>query len=132
MHEALVVTGTCVIAAIAVLVVTPFILAWVLPGRYHIGLPLLLAAIGVGALKVLASLVAATVNSVGSAAELAWLSVIGWVSIGVALLGATVGAHWGLTGLVYGVGVGWAFRALVIGLLAVPHLRSSSVSREVK
>jgi hypothetical protein len=122
-HEALVVGGTCLGASIIVYSATPFILAWVLPGRYHISRALLLAAIGVGTLKVLASLVAATVNALGSSAQLARLSVIGWISIAVALLGAVVGARWGLTGLVYGVGLGWAFRAVVISLLAIPHLR---------
>jgi hypothetical protein len=123
-HEALVVGGTCLAASIAVYAATPFILVWVLPGRYNISRPLLLAAIGVGTLKVLASLVAATVNALGSSAELARLSVIGWISIAVALLGAVVGARWGLTGVVYGVGLGWAFRAIVISLLAIPHLRT--------
>ena len=132
LHEALVVGGTCLAASIAVWAATPFILAWVLPGRYHIGQPLLLAAIVVGTLKVLASLVAATVNALGSSAQLALLSVIGWISIGVALLGALVGARWGLTGVVSGVGLGWAFRAIVISLLAIPHLRGASLNREVK
>ncbi len=128
-HEALVVGGTCLAASITVWAETPYVLAWVLPGRYHISRPLLLAAIGVGTLKVLASLVAATVNALGSSAELARLSVIGWISIGVALLGAGVGAHWGLTGVVYGVGLGWAFLAIVISLLAVPHLRKAAGDR---
>jgi len=130
-HEALVVGGTCLAGSIAVWVATPYILDWVLPGRYHISRPLLLAAISVGTLKVLASLVAATVNALGSSAELALLSVIGWISIGVALLGAVVGARWGLTGVVYGVGLGWAFRAIVISLLAIPHLRSVPTHHEV-
>jgi O-antigen/teichoic acid export membrane protein len=131
LHEALVIGGTCLAASITVWVATPFILAWVLPGRYHISRALLLAAIGVGTLKVLASLVAATVNALGSSAELARLSVIGWVSIGVALLGAAFGARWGLTGVVYGVGLGWAFRAIVISLLAIPHLRSVPINQEL-
>jgi hypothetical protein len=131
-HEALIVGGTCLAASATVWVATPFILDWVLPGRYHIGRPLLLAAIGVGTLKVLASLVAATVNALGTSADLARLSVIGWISIGVALLGAVVGARWGLTGVVYGVGRGWTFRAVVISLLAMPHLRSVPINRDVK
>ena len=126
LHEALVVGGVCLAGALAVWVVTPFILAWVLPGRYHIGWALLLAAVSVGILKVGASLVAATVNALGSGAELARLSVIGWISIAVALLGAFGGARWGLTGVVYGVGLGWAFRAVVISLLAIPYLRSAN------
>ena len=79
----------------------------------------------------MASLVATVINALGSPPELVRLSVIGWISIGVALLGAVIGARWGLTGVVYGVGLGWAFRAIVISLLAIPHLRSASISREV-
>ncbi len=131
-HEALVVGAVCLVASIAAWVMTPFILAWFLPGRYHIGWPLLLAAISVGILKVMASLVATTINALGSPSELVRLSVIGWISIGVALLGAVAGAPWGLTGVVYGVGLGWAFRAVVISLLAIPHLRSASINREGK
>ncbi len=131
-HEALVVGATCLAASVAVWVATPFILEWVLPGRYKISRSLLLAAIGVGTLKVLASLVAATVNALGSSVELARLSVIGWISICVALLGAVVGARWGLTGVVYGVGLGWAFRAVAISWLAIPHLHSDLINRDLK
>ena len=92
----------------------------------------MLAAISVGILKVMASLVATTINALGSPAELVRLSVIGWISIAVAVLGAVAGARWGLTGVVYGVGLGWAFRAIVISLLAIPHLRSASTNREAK
>ena len=130
-HEAWVVGAVCLGASLVVWITTPFILAWVLPGRYQIGWPLLLAAISVGILKVMASLVATTINALGSPAELVRLSVIGWISIAVALLGAVIGARWGLAGVVYGVGLGWAFRAIVISLLAIPHLRSASISREV-
>jgi O-antigen/teichoic acid export membrane protein len=121
-HEALVVTATCLAAATAVLVVTPLVLTGVLAGRYQIGMPLTLAAIASGVLKVLASLFAAVVTALGSRADLFRLSVVGWISIAIALLGGAVGARWGLIGLVFGVALGWMFRALAIGVLAMPHL----------
>jgi hypothetical protein len=100
----------------------------VLAGRYEIARPLLLAAIAVGFLKVLASLVAAVVNALGSANELLRLSVTGWLSVAVALLGAAFGAHWGLAGLVLGVGSGWLFRVVTTAWLAAPHLRATSAA----
>jgi O-antigen/teichoic acid export membrane protein len=128
-HEALVIGATCIAAAIAVWWLTPFILLRVLLGRYEIAWPLLLAAIAVGFLKVIASLVAAVVNALGSASELTRLSVTGWVSIAVALLGGGFGAHWGLAGLVFGVGSGWLFRVIATAWLAAPHLRATSPIR---
>ena len=121
-HEALVVAVTCLAAAIAVVGTTPLILKWALAGRYQIGWPLMLAAITAGILKVIASLLSAVINALGSRAELVKLSVAGWVSIAVALVGSAVGARWGLTGLVFGVAMGWTYRAVTIGYLAMPHL----------
>jgi O-antigen/teichoic acid export membrane protein len=125
-NEALVIGATCLAAAIAVWWLTPFILMRVLAGRYEIAWPLLLAAIAVGFLKVIASLVAAVVNALGSASELQRLSVAGWLSVAVALFGGALGAHWGLAGLVFGVGSGWLFRVVATTWLAAPHLRATS------
>jgi O-antigen/teichoic acid export membrane protein len=124
--ESAVVVMTCLVAAIAVLWLMPLVLKWVLADRYAIGRPLLVAAIGVGFLKVIASLAAAAVNALGSRAELIRMSFIGWIAIGVALLGAAVGARWGLIGLVYGVGCGWLARALAVAYIAVPRLFSEA------
>jgi O-antigen/teichoic acid export membrane protein len=128
-NEALAIGATCLAAAIAVWWLTPLILTRVLAGRYEIAWPLLLAAIAVGFLKVMASLVAAVVNALGSASELVRLSVTGWLSVAVALLGGAVGAHWGLAGLVLGVGGGWLFRVVATAWLAAPHLRATSPAR---
>jgi vacuolar-type H+-ATPase subunit I/STV1 len=104
----------------------PVVLRTVLADRYSIGMALLVAAICVGLLKVVAALAAAAVNALGSPAEIIRLSLIGWLAIGVAVLGAAVGAHWGLTGLVYGVGFGWLTRAVAVGYIAAPHLLRES------
>jgi len=125
-NEALAIGATCLAAVIAVWWLTPFILTRVLAGRYEIAWPLLLAAVAVGFLKVIASLVAAVVNALGSAHELLRLSVIGWLSVAVGLFGGGFGARWGLAGLVFGVGSGWLFRVVATAWLAAPHLRATS------
>jgi O-antigen/teichoic acid export membrane protein len=124
-HEALVAAATCVVSGMAVWWLTPVILHLVLADRYVIAWPLLLAAIGLGVVKVSGSLAAAVVNALGSSSDLVKLSLAGWLSIGVALVGASLGARWGLTGLVYGVACGWLVRALIIGQLALWHLLHS-------
>jgi O-antigen/teichoic acid export membrane protein len=123
-RESAVVAAVCLAAGIAVLWLVPLLLNWVLADRYPIGRALLMAAICVGFLKVLASLAAAAVNALGSPADLIRMSFIGWVAIGVAVLGAGVGSRWGLIGLVYGVGCGWLTRAVAVAVIAVPRLLS--------
>jgi hypothetical protein len=130
-HETVVIGATCLAATIAVYGLTPVILKFVLAGRYQISAQLLFAAIFVGALKVSGSLAAAAVNAVGSGSDLVKLSLAGWISIVVALVGGAVGAHWGLTGVVCGVGCGWLVRALVIGWLAAPHLSAQAAGAAV-
>lgn len=121
-RESAVVAVVCVAAGVAVLWLVPLLLNWVLADRYPIGRALLLAAICVGFLKVSASLAAAAVNALGSPADLIRMSFIGWIAIGVAVLGAAVGARWGLIGIVYGVGCGWLTRAVAVGVIALPRL----------
>jgi Na+-driven multidrug efflux pump len=48
---------------------------------------------------------------------------VGWVSVGIALVAAFVGARWGLAGIIYGVGFGWIVRAVVAFALIMRHLR---------
>jgi O-antigen/teichoic acid export membrane protein len=117
---------TCLLAGTAVLWLMPLLLKWVLADRYAIGRALLVAAICVGFMKVIASLAAAAVNALGSKPELVKMSYIGWAAIGFAVLGAAIGARWGLIGLVYGVGCGWLMRALAVAYIAAPLLYSDA------
>jgi O-antigen/teichoic acid export membrane protein len=123
-RESAVVVMTCLVAGTAVLWLMPLVLKWVLADRYAIGRPLLIAAICVGFLKVIASLAAAAVNALGSRAEFVKMSYIGWAAIGIAVLGAAVGARWGLIGLVYGIGCGWLMRGAAVAYIAAPLLYS--------
>jgi Na+-driven multidrug efflux pump len=43
--------------------------------------------------------------------------------VAVAIPAAFLGARWGLTGLIYGVGFGWLVRALTALLLTLRHLK---------
>jgi O-antigen/teichoic acid export membrane protein len=126
LRESTVVAMICALSGIAVLWLMPIILRSVLADRYAVGQPLLIAAICVGVLKVVASLTAAAVNALGSRSELIAMSFVGWLSIGVAFLGAAVGARWGLIGLVYGIACGWFTRAVAVGFIAAPRLLRES------
>jgi O-antigen/teichoic acid export membrane protein len=126
LRESTVVAMICALSGAAVLWLSPIILRSVLADRYAIGQPLLIAAICVGVLKVVASVTAAAVNALGSRSELIAMSSVGWLSIGVALLGAGFGARWGLIGVVYGIACGWLVRAVGGGFVAAPRLLRKS------
>ena len=51
------------------------------------------------------------------------VNVLGWVAVAVAVVAATAGARWGLAGVIYGVGIGWAVRAGSAFYLTSRHLR---------
>jgi hypothetical protein len=55
--------------------------------------------------------------------ELAMVNLFGWVSVGLAVLAAIVGARWGLVGVIYGVAFGWLMRALAALYFTFRHLR---------
>jgi O-antigen/teichoic acid export membrane protein len=121
-HEGLVAGATCIAASLVVWWLAPVIVRTVLADRYVIPWQLLLAAILLGYVKVFGSVAAAAVNALGSGRELARLSLAGWFSIATALLAAWFGSRWGLSGLVYGVGLGWLVRAVVASQLARQHV----------
>ena len=51
------------------------------------------------------------------------MNLYGWISLALSVVGAIVGARWGLAGVVYGVGVGWVFRTLSALAIMYRHLR---------
>jgi hypothetical protein len=110
--------------------VTPIVLHHVLAGRYILSGSWILAAIAVGALKPLGAVAVAAVNAMGSARDLAIMGGIAWAACAVGFAGAWLGVRWGLTGLVYAVGVGWLLRAAASGWLAFRSLqRAETASR---
>jgi hypothetical protein len=126
LREGLVVVAVCFAAAVAVWVLTPWIVR--AAGRYVIPGSLLSAGICLGVIKVISSLASAAVNSLGSTEALAKLSIAGWLSIGIAIVGGWIGSRYGLTGLVCGVALGWLLRAAFVSRLALSSLVAADAS----
>jgi hypothetical protein len=60
--------------------------------------------------------------ALGSTTQLGLLNASSWGAIAIAVAAATVGARWGLAGVIYGVGLGWLTHAIAAACLALPHL----------
>jgi hypothetical protein len=125
-NESFAVILVCLFAMFAIWLVTPFVLRMVLTSRYEISRALLIAAILLGVVKVFGSLAAAAINALGSGTELARLSLVGWLSIAVAGAAGWAGSSYGVTGLMYGVAIGWLARAVLLGGMAWHTILSSN------
>jgi O-antigen/teichoic acid export membrane protein len=125
-HEAKLISAIIVAGSLAIWFLTPLIERWLLAGKYHLGGSLLVAAIFSGVAKIMNSFTKATVTALATEREVSVVNLLGWVSVGVAIVAAIVGARWGLVGVVYGVGVGWLVRALSASFLILRHLRLSA------
>ena len=55
--------------------------------------------------------------------EVNTVNLLGWLSVAVAIAAAGLGSHWGLAGVIYGVGLGWLMRALAAFRICARHLR---------
>jgi O-antigen/teichoic acid export membrane protein len=129
--EARLVIAVAALGSLVIWMATPRIEAWFLGGKYHLSAALVLAAVVTGVAKVLNGFAQSAVSAMADRRELALVSVLGWVSVGVAVLGAVAGARWGLPGVIYGVGLGWVMRASVGLLLAARHLRLPAAPQTV-
>ena len=122
-HEAKLVSVIIVAGSVAIWLLTPLIERAFLEGKYHLSGSLLMAAIFSGIAKIMNSFTKSTVTALATAGEVSVVNLLGWVSVGVAIGAAIVAARWGLTGVVYGVGVGWLVRALTASYVTLRHLR---------
>jgi O-antigen/teichoic acid export membrane protein len=122
-QEARLVSAIVVAGSVAIWFVTPLIEQHFLGGKYHLGNSLLLAALFSGVAKVMNAFTKSTVTALATAAELSMVNLFGWVSVGVAVVAAVVGARWGLAGVIYGVGLGWLLRTLTALYLTLRHLK---------
>ena len=125
-REAAAVGGFVAVACVVIWVLTPVVVRVVLAGKYTIPAALMAASITTGLVKVASAFARAVVSALGDARQLGRLNALGWLSVGIAVVGAAVGARWGLTGVVYGMGLGWLAQALSALHLAMPHLREDS------
>lgn len=121
-HEAKLVSAIVVAGSVVIWFVTPLIERHFLAGKYHLSGSLLVAALFSGVAKVMNAFTKSTVTALATARELSIVNVFGWISVAVAVVAAVVGARWGLTGVIYGVGLGWLMRALTALYLTLRHL----------
>lgn len=129
--EARLVVAVAALGSVVIWVATPRIEEWFLGGKYHLSAALVLAAVVTGVAKVLNGFAQSAVSALAEPRELSIVSVLGWVSVGVAAAGAVAGARWGLPGVIYGVGLGWVMRASVGLFLAARHLRLPATAQAV-
>ena len=122
-HEAKLIGVIIIVGSLAIWFLTPWIERAFLAGKYHLGGSLLLATIFSGVAKIMNSFTKATVTALATGSEVSVVNLLGWVSVGVAFAAAILGARWGLTGVIYGVGVGWLVRALTASYLILRHLK---------
>ncbi|HET9726907.1 MAG TPA: hypothetical protein VFP28_08315 [Gemmatimonadales bacterium] len=122
-HEARLVGAMVIVGSLAVWFCTPLVERYLLAGKYHLPGSLLLAAIVSGVGKIANAFSKATAAAVADPRELSLVNLTGWVSVALGVVGAFLGARWGLTGLIYGVAIGWFLRAAIAFALIGRHLR---------
>ena len=122
-HEAKLIGVIIAAGSVAIWFLTPLVERAFLAGKYHLGGSLLLATIFSGVAKIMNSFTKATVTALATGSEVSMVNLLGWVSVGVAFAAAIFGARWGLTGVIYGVGIGWLVRALTASYLILRHLK---------
>jgi O-antigen/teichoic acid export membrane protein len=122
-HEARLVGAMVLVGSAAIWFCTPLVERFLLAGKYHLPGSLLLAAIVSGIAKIANAFSKATASALADPRELSLVNLTGWLSVGLAVAGAFVGARWGLAGVIYGVGIGWLLRAAIAMVLVGRHLR---------
>jgi hypothetical protein len=113
----------CVGGSLAIGVLTQPVIAWLYGTRFDIPATLVAAVIASGVIRVTAAVIRAATIAFCSSRQmwvLAWLT---WVGVGLSVVGAVYGAHWGVTGIIYGISIGTAMRTLAMLWIAVPYYR---------
>jgi O-antigen/teichoic acid export membrane protein len=112
-----------VTGAATILVITPLVERWLLAGKYHLSLGLVLAILFSGVVKIAHAFAKAAATALATPRELALVNAAGWISVVLATACAVGAARWGLAGVIYGVGIGWLAWAVMSFALVVRHLR---------
>jgi O-antigen/teichoic acid export membrane protein len=112
-----------ILGAAAILVLTPPIERLFLDGKYHLSIGLLVAALFSGIAKIAHAFARAVATALASPRELAFVNWAGWLSAAFAIGAAAVGSPWGLTGVVYGISLGWLAWAVISFAVVMHHLR---------
>lgn len=122
-HEAKLVGRITMLGCAIIWFITPVVEHSFLAGKYHLSGSLVLAALASGIAKILNAFAKATVSALATARELAIVNFLGWGSVLLAVAASILGARWGLTGVIYGVALGWLLRAATAGYPILKHLR---------
>lgn len=117
-HEALMMLGVSALAAPVLLWLTPWIISLVADSVIGTGYMLTAAVIVVGFVRLWQGLAAAVVSAIGNPRELFLLSVVGWLSIAVAVAIASFASRHGLVAVVFALGAGWCVIAVGATMLA--------------
>jgi hypothetical protein len=121
--EARLVAAVALVGSVAIWVAMPLVERWLLEDKYHFSGTLVLAALVAGSAKILHAFSRATVTALADSRELGLVNLSGWASLALSAVAAVLGARWGLAGVIYGVGLGWLFRALAALAVTYRHLR---------
>lgn len=121
--EGRLVAGVVLLGSAAIWILTPMVEHWFLDERYHLAGSLVLATLVSGVIKIFNAFSRAIAGALTTPRELSMVNLLGWISVGIGLVAAIVGARWGLAGVIYGVALGWAVRTMSALYVAARHLR---------
>ncbi len=122
-QEAKMVGAVVLVGSAAIWIATPLVERWFLGGKYHLAGSLVFATLVSGVTKILNAFSKSTAAALATPRELSIVNLMGWVSVGIAIVAAGVGARWGLAGVIYGVALGWTVRAAAAFVVTARHLR---------
>jgi O-antigen/teichoic acid export membrane protein len=126
--EAKVITLVALAATAVVVSLAVPLVHFLLGQKYTLTEGMVVAVVVTGLIRVLDGFASATASALAVSSQLPWLGVFSWVGVAAAGLGGTVGARWGLVGVIYGIGAGWLVRTLLVGALGAAHLRDESAA----
>ena len=121
-HESAISGAATFASCIAVMIVTPIIIEQFFAEKYSLSTGLIIAALFGGIGKVLSSFTTVVTTSLGTKSELQKLNYWSWISLAVAIAAAVGGSAYGLTGLVYGVSIGWYVYSLAGLALSLKYI----------
>ena len=121
--EARLVAAVALVGSLGIWATMPLVEHWLLADRYDFSDALVVATLVAGCAKLLQAFSRAGVTALADRRELGLVNLSGWISLLVSIVGAVVGARWGLTGLIYGVAAGWLVRTLAAVVIMYRHLR---------
>jgi hypothetical protein len=124
-REASVCAITVLLGSLVVWWMAPPVAAWFVGDKYQITPMLLLAAIVAGSIRVAASIPRSAATALCTTQDLGRLAGLTWIAVGCAVLGAWLGAAWGLPGVMYGVAFGGLFHGLAAAWVSLRYLREA-------